>query len=151
MARREAHMKDFDQLMAKDFGSNNPLFSEDHLRDFHDLFILYADPRLRKVDVRDILMTAKVLGLDSKYEFVYRVIEEIGEGPGGDAVNFEQFVQHLVAKIVLFNINSRDIHSTTMEEEQLSTFWTSKEKELSTSTISDILTNNSDTDSAMIN
>jgi hypothetical protein len=86
--RREALEKDFQAVMAKDIGAKNPLFSEDHLREFHDLFSLYADSRQRKVDVRDILMTAKVLGLDSKYEFVFRVMEQIGEGPGGDAVSF---------------------------------------------------------------
>ena len=88
--------------MSKEIGANNPLFSEDHLHDFHQLFSLYADPRMRKVDVRDILMTARVLGLDAKYGFVFRMLEEIGEGPGGDAVNFEQFVRALNDKIVSF-------------------------------------------------
>ena len=88
--------------MAKDIGAKNPLFSEDHLHEFHQMFSLYADPRQRKVDARDILMTGKVLGLDAKYEFVYRVLEEMGEAPGGDALNFEQFVKGLVDRIVTF-------------------------------------------------
>ena len=104
--RKEALQKDFDAVMSKDIGAKNPLFSEDHLHEFHALFSLYADPRQRKVDVRDILMTAKVLGLDAKYEFVFRVLEEIGDSPGGDAVNFEQFVKALVDRIVHFIINS---------------------------------------------
>ena len=33
----------------------------------HNMFSLYADPRQRKSDIKDILMTAKVLALDTKF------------------------------------------------------------------------------------
>jgi len=52
------------------------------------LFSLYADPRQRRVDVKDILMTARTLGLDEKYDIVFRVLHEVAES-SGDAVNFE--------------------------------------------------------------
>jgi hypothetical protein len=38
------------------------------------MFALYADPRQRRADIRDILMTAGTLGLDQKYQFVYRAL-----------------------------------------------------------------------------
>jgi hypothetical protein len=52
------------------------------------LFSLYADPRQRRVDVKDILMTAKTLGLDAKFEIVFRVLHEVADH-NGDALNFE--------------------------------------------------------------
>jgi hypothetical protein len=52
------------------------------------LFSLYADPRQRRVDVRDILLTAKTLGLDAKFDIVFRVLHELAE-TSGDALNFE--------------------------------------------------------------
>lgn len=60
--------------MAKDIGSKNPIFSTQHIEELHALFSLYADPRQRRVDVKDILMTAKTLGLDEKYDIVFRVL-----------------------------------------------------------------------------
>lgn len=49
---------------------------------------LYADPIQRRVDVKDILTTARTLGLDEKYDIVFRVLHEVAES-SGDAVNFE--------------------------------------------------------------
>ena len=60
--------------MAKDIGAKNPIFSTQHIEELHALFSLYADPRQRRVDVKDILMTAKTLGLDEKYDIVFRVL-----------------------------------------------------------------------------
>lgn len=70
------------------------------------MFSLYADPRQRRADIRDILMTAKTLGLDGKFELVYRALEEICEGVGADALDFETFLKELTAKVVKFEINS---------------------------------------------
>ena len=64
------------------------------------MFSLYADPRQRKADIRDILMTAKTLGLDSKNELVYRALEEICESVGADALDFEAFLKELTTKVV---------------------------------------------------
>lgn len=52
------------------------------------MFKLYADPRYNRADIRDILMTAKTLGLDSKHELVFRALEEICESVGSDALDF---------------------------------------------------------------
>jgi hypothetical protein len=57
------------------------------------MFSLYADPRQRRADIRDILMTAKNLGLESKNEFVFRALVDISEGTGGDALDFETFLR----------------------------------------------------------
>lgn len=38
---------------------------------------LFADPRQRRADIRDITMTGKILGLDAKFGLVYTVLEEI--------------------------------------------------------------------------
>jgi hypothetical protein len=65
------------------------------------LFSLYADPRQRRVDIKDILMTAKTLGLDARYDIVFRVLLEVSES-SGDALNFEEFLKALTARIVFF-------------------------------------------------
>ena len=49
-------------------------------------------------------MTAKTLGLDTKHELVYHVLEEICDGVGSDALDFEGFVRELTAKIVQYNL-----------------------------------------------
>ena len=66
------------------------------------MFSLFADPRQRRADIRDVLMTGKVLGLDQKFDLVYRVLEEISNSPGSDALSFEDFINALVGKIVKF-------------------------------------------------
>lgn len=63
------------------------------------MFSLYADPRQRRVDVKDILMSAKTLGLDEKYDIVFRTLQEVAES-SGDAVNFEEFLKALTARVV---------------------------------------------------
>jgi hypothetical protein len=51
-------------VLTKEISTKNPIFSNDHISELHSLFSLYADPRQRRVDIKDILMTAKTLGLD---------------------------------------------------------------------------------------
>lgn len=63
--------------MAKDIASKNPIFSTQHIAELHSLFSLYADPRQRRANVKDLLMTAKTLGLDEKYDIVFRVLAEV--------------------------------------------------------------------------
>ena len=57
------------------------------------MFSLYADPRQRRADIRDILLTAKTLGLDVKHELVYRALHEIVDYGTGDPLNFEGFLK----------------------------------------------------------
>jgi hypothetical protein len=56
--------KDLQAVLSKDIGTKNPVFSNQHISELHALFSLYADPRQRRVDIKDIVMTAKSLGLD---------------------------------------------------------------------------------------
>ena len=103
LTRKEQQEKDLKAVMAKDIGGKNPIFSPEHIADLHSMFSLYADPRQRRADIRDILMTAKTLGLDTKHELVFRALEEICDGVGADALDFEGFLRELTAKIVDFN------------------------------------------------
>jgi hypothetical protein len=73
--KRENQYKDLKNILAKDIGAKNPIFSTEFITDFHQMFWLYADPRQGRADIRDILMTAKNLGLDTKHELVFRAIE----------------------------------------------------------------------------
>jgi hypothetical protein len=68
------------------------------------LFSFYADPRQRRVDVKDILMTAGSLGLDKSYDIVFRLLREVSDT--GDALNFEEFLKALTARIVSFYLNA---------------------------------------------
>lgn len=67
----------------------------------HALFSLFADPRQRRADVKDILMSARTLGLDEKFDVVFRVLAEVSE-TSGDAVNFEEFLKAVTARIVIY-------------------------------------------------
>jgi len=60
--------------MAKDIGAKNPIFSPESIQELYSVFSLYADPRQRRADIRDILITASTLGLDYKYELVFRLL-----------------------------------------------------------------------------
>ena len=61
-------------MLSKDIGAKNPIFSNQHIIELHALFSLYADPRQRRVDIKDLVLTAKALGLDEKYDIVFRVL-----------------------------------------------------------------------------
>jgi len=74
LSRKEQQEKDLKAVLAKDIGAKNPVFSLDFIADLHSMFSLYADPRQRRADIRDILMTAKTLGLDTKFEIVFRAL-----------------------------------------------------------------------------
>jgi Ca2+-binding EF-hand superfamily protein len=102
MSKREIQEKELKVVLAKDIGSKNPVFSAEHIAELHAVFSLYADPRQRRADVRDILLTASTLGLDSKYELVYRLLHEIHDNSGGNALDFEGFLKELTARIVSY-------------------------------------------------
>lgn len=102
MSKKDIQAKELNTVLAKDIGSKNPIFSAEHITELHSLFSLYADPRQRRADIREFLMTASTLGLDHKYEFVFRLLNEIQEGTNGNALDFEQFLKELTTKIVYF-------------------------------------------------
>ncbi len=87
-SKREIQEKDLKTILAKDIGAKNPIFSPGHISDIHAVFSLYADPRQRRADVRDILLTANTLGLDSKYSIVIRILQEINDSTNGNALDF---------------------------------------------------------------
>ena len=101
-SKKEQQKKDLDAVMAKDIGGKNPIFSAEFVAELHGMFSLYADPRQRRADIRDILMTAKTLGLDAKYEIVFHAIQDIAEATGGDALDFEKFLRELTVRVVKF-------------------------------------------------
>jgi Ca2+-binding EF-hand superfamily protein len=100
MSRKEILQKDLSAVLAKEIATKNPIFSNEHVIELHALFSLYADPRQRRADLKDVLMTARTLGLDEKYDIVFRVLQEVAES-SGDAVNFEEFLKALTARIVI--------------------------------------------------
>jgi Ca2+-binding EF-hand superfamily protein len=93
MSKKEIQEKELKAVLSKDVASKNPVFSTEHITELHALFSLYADPRQRRADVRDMLMTASTLGLDAKYEFVFRLIQEIYDSTNGAPLDFEQFLR----------------------------------------------------------
>jgi len=93
MSKREIQEKELKTVLGKDVATKNPVFSPDHITELHALFSLYADPRQRRADIRDVLMTAGTLGLDTKYEFVFRLLHEIHDATNGAPLDFEQFLK----------------------------------------------------------
>lgn len=106
LSRREIQEKDLQAIMAKPIGGKNPILDPQMIADLHSMFSLYADPRQRRVEIRDLLMTATTLGLDQKYEIVFRAITEIDEANQGIALDFEGFITELTKKIVNFYFNN---------------------------------------------
>lgn len=123
MSKREAQEKELKAVLAKDIGAKNPIFTAESIAELHSLFSLYADPRQRRADVRDVLLTAGTLGLDTKYEFVFRLLHEIHDSTHGAALDFEQFLKELTARIVP-NHQRREVHSLRRAGEPTSPCWT---------------------------
>lgn len=99
-SKRDIEEKELKAVLGKDIGAKNPIFSPETIGELHALFSLYADPRQRRADVREMLMTAGTLGLDTKYEFVFRIINDINDSTGGQALNFEEFLKELTNRLV---------------------------------------------------
>ena len=100
LSKKEAQEKELKTILSKDIGANNPIFSPGHLAEIYQVFSLYADPRQKRADIRDIILTATTLGLDSRFELALRVLEDINESANGNALDFEGFVKELTNKIV---------------------------------------------------
>ena len=93
MSKKEIQDKELKTVLGKEISTMMPVFSPEHITELHALFSLYADPRQRRADVRDMLMTASTLGLDAKYEFVFRVLQEVYDSTQGAPLDFEQFLR----------------------------------------------------------
>ena len=100
MSKKEIQEKELKNVLSKDITTKNPVFSPEHITELHALFSLYADPRQRRADVRDLLQTAQVLGLDTKNELVFKLFTDINDGTQGAALDFEQFLKELTLRVV---------------------------------------------------
>ena len=120
MSKKEIMEKDLKSIMAKDIGAKNPIFSPAHISELHAVFALYCDTRLRRTDVRDIILTATTLGLNDTYNMALRVLEDISDANSGNALDFEGFVRELTNRIVELDL-FRETLLMKMEGRPLST------------------------------
>lgn len=95
-------------------------------------------------------MTAKTLGLDERYDIVFRVLVEVSDNLG-DAANFEEFLKALTTRIVFLSLIFRGVHSVKKEKAITSVFMICKEKESCLLMNLDTLMNNSSMDLMMNN
>ena len=128
MSKREIEDKELKAILTKDIVTKNPVLSPEHVAELHALFSLYVDPRQRRADTRDLLQTAQTLGLDSKYELVFRLINDINDGTQGAALDFERFLKELTTRLVLF-ILFREVHSMKKVEALTSRSWIFRARE----------------------
>jgi Ca2+-binding EF-hand superfamily protein len=115
MSKREIEQKELKTVLGKDITTKNPIFSPEHIQEFHALFSLYCDPRQRRADCRDMLQTAQTLGLDKKYEIVFKLIMDINDSTGGQPLDFEGFVKELTNRLVRSSL-FRDLLSMKKED-----------------------------------
>jgi hypothetical protein len=127
-SRKDLIEKERNAILSKDIATKNPIFEATQIGELFNMFSLYADPRNRKSDVRDVLITAKTLGLDTKYQLVFRALEEIADARKGDPIDFETFLRDLTAKLVASLILFRDHLTLRRAATPPLTFWTSTER-----------------------
>jgi Ca2+-binding EF-hand superfamily protein len=101
MSQKQIQSSDLKAVLSKDISTKNPVFSPEHITELHALFSLYADPRQRRADIRDLLQTATTLGLDTKYELVFRLLADLHDSTNGAPLDFEQFLKELTTRLVL--------------------------------------------------
>lgn len=100
LTRKEQLDKDKRAVFAKDIVTRNPIFSQQHIDEFYELFVLYADNRTRRADVKDIVSTAKTLGMDGKYRIVYDALVTLSNTVGDEPIDFETFLVQLTSIMV---------------------------------------------------
>ncbi len=86
-SRRDQADKEKKAVFAKDIVTKNPIFTKQHCQEFFEMFNLYCDNR-RLCDVSDIVNTAKTLGFERKFKFIYTAIDAINKDLAGEWVNF---------------------------------------------------------------
>ena len=70
-----------------------------------------------------MLQTAQTLGLDKKYEIVFKLIMDINDSTGGSPLDFEGFVKELTNRLVRL-VLLRDPPSTRKAGTRTSGCWT---------------------------
>ena len=99
MSRKEQLEKEKNAILSKDVATKNPIFEAGQITELFNMFSLYADPRNKKTDIRDVLVTARTLGLHEKYHLVFNALEQIADARKGDPIDFETFLKDLTAKL----------------------------------------------------
>ena len=122
--KREQQEAELKKIMGKDLGSSNPVFSPGAIAEMQKVFYLYTDAKERKIDIRDIVLTANSLGLDAKFNMAFHLLEDIAEAADGNTLDFETFIRELTHKIVRA-LRLRETPSTTWDAGEHSTCWTS--------------------------
>ena len=84
LTRREDLDKQKKAIMAKDIVTKNPVFTPQNVDDFFELFALYADSRTKRADIRDIVGTAKSLGMDTKYKMIFNAMITMSNNIGDE-------------------------------------------------------------------
>lgn len=87
-------------LKKTDTVTKNPILTSDHVQEIITLFKTFADARTKRIDVRDLIITAKTLGLHESYAFVFKLLEELGDGDQGRSMDVETFTKELTNRIV---------------------------------------------------
>lgn len=77
LSRKDQLKKDKELLWTKPIVTKNPVFTQQHIEEFFEMFNLYIDAQRREADLKDIVNTAKTLGLDTKYQIVYGALLDI--------------------------------------------------------------------------
>ena len=77
LSRKDQLKKDRDALWVKPIVTKNPVFTQQHIEEFFEMFNLYIDARTRQADLKDIVNTARTLGLDSKYQIIYGALVDL--------------------------------------------------------------------------
>lgn len=136
MSRKEQIEKEKNAILSKDIAAKNPIFENTQITELYNMFAQYADPRNKKADIRDVLVTARTLGLDTKYQLVFTALEQIADARKGDPVDFETFLKDLTAKLVLSQYQHRAHHTPRRDDPLSSLFWMSRARTSWTSTTS---------------
>ena len=100
MSKRKIEADELKNVLSKPLVTQNPVLSPEHVTELHQLFSLYADPRMRKADTRDLLITASTLGLDKSYEIVFRLIQDVSDATQGAPLSFEEFIKEITNRLV---------------------------------------------------
>lgn len=79
---------------------NHTTLTNDHILELYRLFNLYCDPRTRRIDLKDVMITAQQLGLIEKSPIVAGTLQAVSDEHGDGGVDFEEFVRELTTKLV---------------------------------------------------
>ena len=66
LTRKDQLEKDKKVVFAKDIVTKNPIFSQQHIDEFYELFILYVDSRTRRVDARNDGASSSANSIDAR-------------------------------------------------------------------------------------